>query len=367
VSNWNDQNGNGGHRENDRGQDPSGHSGGWSAPGQWAPPSQGSSLGNAPNSSEGGWGGQSPPPPPQGGHTWAPGQGQPPNGRSGGREFALGPLTVADVLDLTFALMKKTWRQLLPAVLAYAVPAGIIEGIQSGYRQSHTYKFNGAFTSSFSYFTSTSHLSNTARAAVLIAGFVGLVIAFGVRPYVQGAITRMVASQYLGRPMKAKEAFVGVKPRYWTFVGASILVAFCTLGGLLFFLVPLFMAVIPIIAIEDESAGNAMGRSWALMSRRYWTYFLIWFVMGIIASISAIVVELIPALIAVGCYAAHLGAVGALFTAVATVLGGLVALPISAIAATLIYFDSRVRNEGFDVQMMAARIPPSSTNPYQVY
>jgi hypothetical protein len=47
--------------------------------------------------------------------------------------------------------------------------------------------------------------------------------------------------------------------------------------------------------------------------------------------------------------------------ALASILGNLVGTPIIASVATLIYFDARIRQEGFDIQVMAdelAQRPP---------
>ena len=42
-----------------------------------------------------------------------------------------------------------------------------------------------------------------------------------------------------------------------------------------------------------------------------------------------------------------------LFVGLGAVLSSLVSAPIIAIVSTLLYFDGRIRNEGFDLQVMA--------------
>jgi hypothetical protein len=184
---------------------------------------------------------------------------------------------------------------------------------------------------------------------------------------VQGAIVRLVAANFVGREMTPKEAFNGVKGMWLTFVGASIMVTLATIGGLIGFIVGafvvavLFTAVVPIIAIEEEGVFNAMGRSWALMKRGFWRYFGARTAFFFINSLVSVAVIAIPFFIAYMFYDANLDAIGVIFSAIGTVLSSVVVFPIGAIAATLIYFDARVRFEGFDVQLMAARLPQAST------
>lgn len=49
-----------------------------------------------------------------------------------------------------------------------------------------------------------------------------------------------------------------------------------------------------------------------------------------------------------------------LFIAVGAILSSLVSAPIVAIVATLLYFDGRIRHEGFDLQMMARDLERSA-------
>jgi hypothetical protein len=264
-------------------------------------------------------------------------------------------------------LFKAAWKQLTLAVLVYAVPAGIFAGAINVIDGNHSVSVSSGF--GISNFETKGHLSGADYGGLAICYLLLIAVAVFLRPYVQGAITRLIAAQYLGREMEAKEAFAGVRKLWWRFIGASILVGLCIGAGLVAFLVGalviavLFTAVVPIIAIEEETVFNAMGRSWALMRRRFWGYLGIRVLMYIIARFAGGVLALIPELIGIGFYAAGAGVVGAFFLAVSQVVANLIALPISAIVTTLIYFDSRVRNEGFDVQMMAARMPQNPQNP----
>jgi hypothetical protein len=298
---------------------------------------------------------------------------QPPTAHGGKRKVELRPYTVADILDLTFQLMKSNWKKLAIATLVFALPAGIISAISDAARNVGGSGSEIFFGNSFSFygrFGADSSLSGGRLAIVGICGVLSLLISLLLQPLVQGAITRLVAANFVGRDMGPKEAFDGVKSMWLTFVGASILVPLATLGGLLGLIVGalavwvLFTAVIPIIAIEEEGVFNAMGRSWALMKRGFWRYLGTLLALFVVRFLISIAVILIPGGIALILYSANLDAVAVVFGAAAAVLSSLVVFPIAAIAATLIYFDASVRFEGFDVQLMAARLPQSSAPTY---
>lgn len=320
-------------------------------------------MSNWDNPSNGGTNGGWPAPPPGGpsaGNQWQP--GQKPKGADG--TFALAPLTVADVLDLTFSLLRKSWRQILPLVLLYAVPAGVLSGISAAVQDDRSFNY-GFFGNAFS---GDSNLSGSTVVVFIILTLLSVVLSVAFKPFIQGAITRLIAAEYLGREMQAKEALLGVKPLFWRFLLAYILVYLILGFGFVLLLLPgiafgvLLTAVTPVIAIEEEKVGNAIGRSWALMKLRFWSYLAIRFVMYLIAFVASLLVQVVPIGLAFLFFALNIDALGAVFMALGSVFGELIAMPIGAIVVTLIYFDARVRFEGFDLQMMAARIPQSTTS-----
>ena len=109
------------------------------------------------------------------------------------------------------------------------------------------------------------------------------------------------------------------------------------------------------VVIEGKGPITGLGRSWNLVTGSWWRVFGILLVFGIVITavilVIAIPVGIIGAIagaIAAGEQGA--GVVGALAGALATV----VVTPFAYIAGTLIYFDLRVRKEGFDLDTLAA-------------
>jgi hypothetical protein len=293
---------------------------------------------------------------------------QPPSAAGAKRRFELRPFTVADILDITFQMMKANWKTLGTLSLIYALPAGLITAASNA---AATNSSSGNVLGEALPFLSGIGAEATGfdLVIVVITSLLSLGLSVLLQPLVQGAVTRSVAATFVGRQMDAKEAFNGVKHLWLVFIGATILTSLALIGGLIVFLVGiviaavLFAAVIPVIAIEEEGVFNAMGRSWALMKRGFWRYLGVLVVMFLLTMIIAFAIVLIPSLIAGVLYDANIGPVAFVFDAFGTTLSEVVAFPIGSIVATLIYFDARVRFEGFDVQLMAARLPQNQTPP----
>jgi hypothetical protein len=119
-----------------------------------------------------------------------------------------------------------------------------------------------------------------------------------------------------------------------------------------------------VIMIEEQSAGPALSRAMRLGSGN-------WYRVGLIALfsyfiqyslIAALTLPMLVALYLLGIPTLELlinPAWSALYTAF-NQLSNLLALPIWINALTLLYFDSRVRKEGYDVELLARKIAPSS-------
>jgi hypothetical protein len=136
--------------------------------------------------------------------------------------------------------------------------------------------------------------------------------------------------------------------------------------GLALFVIMLFIARVvffpQIVMIEGESAGNALGRAIRLGKGNWYrvaaiilfTYFV---------SLSMLAALMLP--VVLGLYLAGLLTSEFLVSPIGSVLytsfrdiSGLLSLPIWVVSFTLLYFDSRVRREAYDVDLLAREINP---------
>jgi len=134
-----------------------------------------------------------------------------------------------------------------------------------------------------------------------------------------------------------------------------MVVAFC--------LIPLWVwiwvnwvAVIPMMFVENIGLGAAMGRSWRLLAGRWWRTFLIIFLIWVLTVVVrwALVAFAVVPLAALSFFFSSYILL-ALSGAVTVVVDALVN-PIFQIAIVLIYFDLRVRREALDLFQMAHQL-----------
>jgi hypothetical protein len=217
---------------------------------------------------------------------------------------------------------------------------------------------------------------NFGIAAILIWYMVLIIASIVTSMMAYAATTIAVSDLHLGRAASIRTAYAGVKGCYFRLFVTTILIFFGTCFGLILFIVPgIILALswslsVPVIVIEKEKALNAMKRSqWLTKGNRLRIFvtlilvaILLYLVM-IIFQIPFIALTIIfafkspgGALTDIPSWLQALNAVGSFFS-------GIIAVPASTIAVSLIYYDARVRKEGFDLQLLMQSI--ESATPVQ--
>jgi len=175
-----------------------------------------------------------------------------------------------------------------------------------------------------------------------------------------GAISVVARDVYLDLPISVPDAFRVVATRLVTLIVASVVtVALMTIGFVFlvvpaFYVIARFVVVRQVIVLEDTGTGGALSRSSAL------TVGLKMHVLGTLALIillllavnigAGLLINLIPSRVVMN----------VLSTALSVVVG-----PILGITETVLYYDLRIRREGFDVEYLVGRDaapPPDSPN-----
>jgi hypothetical protein len=174
--------------------------------------------------------------------------------------------------------------------------------------------------------------------------------------FMQGFIVYMASELYLGRETDALDTMRRVGPRIFSVFVASLLTSVALGAGLVLFLFPAvwiaaaLFAVQPALVLEGKSVFGAFDRSQKLSDG---VKMHVLSAIGLIVLIR-IVLEFGSALLALAI------PMPALRYVVVTVAAMLV-YPLYSIAYTLIYYDIRIRKEGFDMEMMAKQLTPAST------
>lgn len=170
-----------------------------------------------------------------------------------------------------------------------------------------------------------------------------------------GWVVQLASDIYLGNPTDAFESLRRMAPRIPSVFVAALLQTVSISLGLFLLLFPaiwisaVVFAVIPAVVLERLGPFKAFDRSGALsvgvkshILGALGIVALIW----VIAKSGGFLAALLPT--------APLQLTGA-------ALIDMLVYPLYGIASTLIYYDIRIRKEGFDLEMMAKAQPPSTT------
>ncbi|HEX2848913.1 MAG TPA: hypothetical protein VHN98_00085 [Acidimicrobiales bacterium] len=260
-------------------------------------------------------------------------------------------MSLSDILDGAFKLLKANAKTILLIVATITLPLQLLSAFAT--RQTFDVGLMNVIND-----PTVAESVNRSSAARSIAQLAAVLLSLLVTPFIAGAVSRVVAASYVGDTISVGGALRVALRRSPALLAAFVLVHLAILVGGVFCILPgfavsaLFVLVAPAIAIEEIGPIRAMRRSWRLVWPRFWPVLGISLLAGFIANLFSQILGAIPvyaATIIGGSYAWIVAAVGA-------TLGELVAAPIVVIVATLLYFDARIRREGFDLQVMAADI-----------
>ena len=190
--------------------------------------------------------------------------------------------------------------------------------------------------------------------------FLFLLIALGIN-FVVFAVVFLLAVVFLMAMMVVVGATVAKSPLLAFWVGAPVLLV--TIAGVVLAMTFLlrYAVAVPALVLENLSAWQALKRSTFLTSGYRGQIFLI----GILMYLVALVVSVLfqgPFLAAGLRLGFKFGAMPMWLEvpyAVAAGVGGALGGPFLMIALALAYYDTRVRKEGFDLQLMMASLEPT--------
>ena len=245
---------------------------------------------------------------------------------------ALRPLSVGEILDVSFQLYRRHFAALaMVALVCSGLPVLLSLFIEaSGGMLQHvwlTLAYYGIFVV----------LSAIATAATVF----------------------IVSESYLGRPLSAAEALSRAAPLLWRVITCSVLTGLLVMVGFLLFVIPGIVLVcgvilaFPALVLEPgTTASGALSRSWALTRGSRWRIF------GMLVTLFLLLYIPIVALTALAALVLPDAAPGAAMTGgiVGLVLAGVLQLflyPLFYCVLTVSYYDLRVRKEGFDLEVLA--------------
>lgn len=201
----------------------------------------------------------------------------------------------------------------------------------------------------------------------VLAALVGLIaLAISgliVTPWVTASATKAVSERFLGNQIAVMSALKFGGRYILRLVLIQLVVTLIVFVGMLLCVVPgiiwalSYSLVIPVAVLENSSSGGIIRqRSWDLVKGSRWKVFA---VLAIIV-VAQVLLSLSGSFFIQLFYGSVSGtgqALGGIISSVA----GLLTFPLQPIAVTLLYYDLRIRKEGFDLEMLSQAIGPAET------
>jgi len=178
----------------------------------------------------------------------------------------------------------------------------------------------------------------------------------------QAATIWAVSELYLGRSASVRAAYANSKDRIMTVIVIIILVFLATVitSGVTFFLlcIPgIYLACrlavsVPVAMVENESSIASMERSMELTKGYGWQIFLLFLLTFVISWVVSMFLEFPATIFTVkAALAKQQPSLGVMaYSYVANFMSQVLVGPIGTISASLMYYNLRVRKEGFDIQ-----------------
>jgi hypothetical protein len=294
-------------------------------------------------------------------------------------------MTVGDILDGAFKLLKANARTVFTIVAVFVVPLQLL----AAFAQRNVLGGAGIFDALND--PSVAEAGAEQPVTDQLVSWAATLLNLLVLPFLAGAISQVVGASYLGEELAPGPALARTARRAWALFASWVVVHVLELGALL--LVPtigvvlavlvdgpvravfivvavvavlagipaalavmaLSVAVAPAVVVEELGPIQGVRRSWSLLRRRFWPVLGIALLAGLISNVLGQVLGVVPT------FAGLIVGLewGWILLAVGAILTALVTTPIVAIVATLQYFDARIRFEGFDLQVIAAELGPA--------
>lgn len=263
----------------------------------------------------------------------------------------LRPRGIGEILDAAVALYRARFTKLVRVAVFVVVPVQVLSAVVllSAQPDHYTIGVTGTVTPQYAASSFFVRLAAVIVVAIVSALSTALIVA---------VCTRVVADAYIGRTSETRDAVRAVRPRVLAIIGTSLIVlvsegvglAFCFVGVV----VPLtiFAVSIPVLILEGVGVSAAIGRSVTLTKGH------VLHVVGLVVTAQLLASVLNVALaegvslvlrVGGGTVAVVIG------QSIASAIAGVLTTPFIATATVVLYFDLRIRDEAYDVQMLIQR------------
>ncbi len=270
----------------------------------------------------------------------------------------LRPMTLGEVLDRTFRLYK-THFWLFAGIMSFPFLVLFFFNVGIGW-----------FTTSETAALRAGQMQSPGTVLAAGAGgvFLVMILTFVLTGIGEAVTVFAVSDIYLGRPVSIRGAFARVRGHVLQVLGTIFLTALAIGAGFILFVIPgiiltcrLGLAV-PAAMLEDIWPGTALSRSMELTKSFAMQMFLI-FLLTFILAAAVTSLFTVPFVVVAAMRAPQGLPFGMIVLQdAAGFIGQVIAAPVQTIAFSLMYYNLRVRKEGFDIEhLMGSLDTPSAS------
>jgi hypothetical protein len=263
------------------------------------------------------------------------------------------PLNLGETLDASIKIVRAQWRALATVMLVVGVPIQVATVVIASTAIDDYKVGSGLF------------LANTdnGRDGASVGGSTAI-LALMILGYLFGTVAcyRLIADTYLGRATSAAESLRFATERLGSTLWLGIVLIAGVVAGLFAFVVPgIWLAVAwsvayPAMLVEGTGGLPALQRSTRLVQGRWWA------TCGRLA-VAAILITVVSAVVGSVLIAPFddTSTAALILEALSNLVVSLFATPFLAAVAMLVYFDLRVRKEGWTGDGVAVPVAAAST------
>ena len=267
-------------------------------------------------------------------------------------------MEISDVIDVAIRLYRHNFAQLLGITAIVYVPVMGLQTVVIIELMNAAQSIKG-------------NQVPWAQLSVLGAGLLGvLFLAAILLPLAEGACCIAVSELYLGRKITIAEAYRRVFPNLWkliwTFILVGLFVGAIYIGGLILCILPGIVGYVwawtillfawPVVVLEGTWGPEALRRSHYLVKDYFWRILGTWIVLGLIVGLAAQAIAVPVQLICMAALGEKQPLLAQAITQSVAMAVTLLIRPVNIIGIVLLYYDARIRKEGFDLQVMAAAL-----------
>jgi hypothetical protein len=288
----------------------------------------------------------------------------------------LRPLAVGEIVDTAFKLLRRNARILYPISAVVLVPVGVFQAFLLA-SQGTSIDFAPFLDPTITPVEAEQALSGFLDS--YFALLAGTLVSFLAGLLVQGGTTWAATTSYEGNPPDWKTALRHGFRRFPAVLVTALAVGIASTIGLLLCVAPgvfLFICwsvAIPALVHEGLGPFSAMRRSYRLVIKRFWPSlgavvlaYLVYYVLSQIVSVAALAATFVGL--------ANSAEYSLFPSLLASELVTVIVVPFIACVVTVLYFDLRIRAEGYDLERAIDALavgsdsrtaaPPASEDPF---